>query len=77
MGLDEPRLREQAREAIRSGRLPARPLDRNLTQHGRSGAACPICGELVSSAISCSAVGDAQAAIRHDWTEAYRRLVED
>src|SRR5215813_5287625 len=44
---DELRLREQAREAIRNGRLPARPPDRNLTQHGRSGASCPICRELV------------------------------
>ena len=44
---DEPRRREQARDAILSGRLPARPPDRNVTQHGRSGAACPICGELV------------------------------
>ena len=43
----EPRLHEQAREAIRSGRLPACPPDRRLTQHGRSGAACPVCAELV------------------------------
>ena len=44
---EDPRLREQAREAIRRGQLPARPPDRNLTQHGRSGAACPVCSELV------------------------------
>src|SRR5262249_27924516 len=44
---DEPRPREQAREAIRSGQIPARPPDRNLTQHDRSGPACPVCGELV------------------------------
>ena len=47
VGMPE-RLREQACEAIRSGQLPARPPDRNLTQHGRSGAACPVCGEMVT-----------------------------
>ena len=44
---DELRLREQAREAIRNGLLPACPPDRNLMRHGRSGAACPVCGRLV------------------------------
>jgi hypothetical protein len=44
---DEPQLREQAGEAIRSGKLPARAPDRNFVRHGRSGASCPVCGELV------------------------------
>ena len=47
IGRPEPRLRAQAREAIRRGQLPARPPHHNLTQHGRRGAACPVCGELV------------------------------
>ena len=40
-------LREQAREAIQSGRLPAHPPDRNCVRYGRSGTACPVCVELV------------------------------
>lgn len=43
----EIRLREQAREAIRSSKLPSQPPDRNFVRHGRSGTACPVCAELV------------------------------
>jgi hypothetical protein len=44
---DEPLLREKAREAIRSGKLPSRPADRIVERHGWSGLACPVCGEPV------------------------------
>lgn len=39
-------LREKAREAIRSGKLPRRPADRVLGGPG-SGAACAVCAELI------------------------------
>ena len=45
--LDEIRLRERAREAIRSGKLPLRPADRIVGRHGWSGLSCPVCGEPV------------------------------
>jgi hypothetical protein len=39
---DEPRLREQAREAIKNGKLPSRKADR--TRGGpREGLACSVC----------------------------------
>jgi hypothetical protein len=44
---DEIRLREHAREAIRSGKLPSRPADRIVRRHGWSGLSCPVCRELV------------------------------
>jgi len=42
---DELSLREKAREAIRSGKLPSRPADRIVGRHGWSGLSCPVCGE--------------------------------
>ena len=39
---DEPRLREQARAAIRAGRLPARAQDRMWGGPG-VGVECPVC----------------------------------
>jgi hypothetical protein len=44
---DEIVLREMAREAIRSGKLPSRPADRIVERHGWSGLACRVCGEPV------------------------------
>ena len=43
---DEARLREQAREAVRTGRLPARQQDRTW---GGPGARlpCAVCGEAI------------------------------
>jgi hypothetical protein len=43
---DDDLLRQMAREALRSGLLPARAPDRTFGGSG-SGAACTICGELV------------------------------
>ena len=43
---DEPILREKARDAIRSGRLPARRSDRMWGGPGMS-ASCSVCGEPV------------------------------
>jgi hypothetical protein len=40
---DEPFLREKAREAIRTGKLPIRPPDRTWGGPG-VGAPCTICG---------------------------------
>jgi hypothetical protein len=40
---DEPRLREQARAAIQSGKLPSRAPDRTWGGPG-VGAACAVCG---------------------------------
>src|SRR5207245_10533438 len=45
--LDEIRLREQAREAIRSGQGSSRPADRMVGRHGWSCRSCPVCGEPV------------------------------
>jgi len=45
--LDEIRLRAQAREALRSGKLPSRPAERIVGRHGWSGLSCPVCGEPV------------------------------
>ena len=42
--LDEPFLREQAREAIRSGKLPSRRSDRMDGGPG-SGQPCVVCGK--------------------------------
>jgi hypothetical protein len=39
---DEPRLREQAREAVKNGKLPARAPDRTWGGPG-VGAACTVC----------------------------------
>jgi hypothetical protein len=44
---DEPRLREQAREAIRSGTLPTRTPDRTYGGPG-SRMRCSVCGELIT-----------------------------
>ena len=44
---DEPRLREQAREAVRTGKLPARPQDRTWGGPG-VGATCAVCGKPVT-----------------------------
>jgi len=44
---DEPILREKARDAIRSGRLPSRRSDRMWGGPGMS-APCAVCGEPVS-----------------------------
>ena len=44
---DEPILREKARDAIRSGRLPSRRSDRMWGGPGVS-ASCAVCGEPVS-----------------------------
>jgi len=43
----EIRVHEQAREAIRSGKLPSRPADRIIERHGWSGLSCPVCREPV------------------------------
>jgi hypothetical protein len=43
---DEIRLREQAREAIRSGKLPSRRPDRTSSGPG-SDVTCAVCGALV------------------------------
>ena len=43
---DERSLRDTAREAIRTGRLPARPPSRTLAGPG-SGEACVLCGETI------------------------------
>jgi len=40
---DEPRLREQAREAVKNGKLPARAPDRTWGGPG-VGAPCSVCG---------------------------------
>jgi len=45
---DEPLLREKAREALRSGKLPSRPADRIVGRHGWSGLSCPVCIEPVT-----------------------------
>ena len=42
----EPRLREQAREAIRTGQLPPRGADRVIGGPG-SGGICAVCGAMV------------------------------
>ena len=42
----DPILQEQAREAIRSGRLPSRHPERTLGGPG-SGEACAVCGERI------------------------------
>lgn len=44
---DEHTLREKAREAIRSGRLPSRRPDRTFGGPG-IGASCAVCGESVT-----------------------------
>jgi hypothetical protein len=44
---DEARLREQAKAAIRSGKLPARAPDRTWGGPG-VGAECSVCGKPVS-----------------------------
>jgi len=44
---DEPRLREQAREAIQSGKLPARAPDRTWGGPG-VGVKCAVCGKPVT-----------------------------
>jgi hypothetical protein len=44
---DEPLLREKAREAIRSKKLPTRRPDRTFGGAG-SGAPCSVCGEPVT-----------------------------
>jgi hypothetical protein len=44
---DEPRLREQAREAVRSGKIPGRRQDRTWGGPG-VGAPCSVCGKPVS-----------------------------
>ena len=43
---DEPILREKAREAILSGRLPAAKPSRTVYSHS-AGATCAICGDPV------------------------------
>ena len=43
---DEPLLREKAREAIRSGKLPRRQPDRTFGAPG-GGESCALCGERV------------------------------
>jgi hypothetical protein len=43
---DEAILREQAREAIRSGKLPVGKPDRTFGGQG-SGVTCPVCGNPV------------------------------
>lgn len=45
---DEPRLREQAIEAIRKGKLPARSPDRTWGGPG-VGAPCAVCGKPVTA----------------------------
>jgi hypothetical protein len=45
---DEPRLREQAKAAIKSGKLPSRTRTRNWGGPG-VGAECSVCGLLVTS----------------------------
>ena len=44
---DEPLLREKAREAIRSGKLPRRQPDRTFGAPG-NGKSCGLCGEPVA-----------------------------
>jgi len=44
---DEPRLREQAREAVRSGKLPSRSPDRTWGGPG-VGAPCQVCDKPVT-----------------------------
>jgi hypothetical protein len=44
---DELRIREQAREAVRTGKLPRRGQDRTWGGPG-VGARCAVCGEPVS-----------------------------
>jgi hypothetical protein len=44
---DEPVLREKARAAIRSGKMPSRKQDRTYGGRG-SRVACAICGELIT-----------------------------
>ena len=44
---DEPRLREQAREAVRSGKLPSRRPDRTWGGPG-VGAPCQVCDKPVT-----------------------------
>ena len=44
---DEPILRAQAREAIRSGRLPSRKADRVFGESG-SRVTCAVCAELIT-----------------------------
>ena len=44
---DEPILREQARQAIRSGKMPSRTPDRTYGGPG-SRVTCAICGELIT-----------------------------
>ena len=44
---DEPRLREQAREAVRAGKLPARAPDRTWGGPG-VGVPCAVCGKPVA-----------------------------
>ena len=46
---DEPVLREQAREAIRSGKLPSRRSDRMFGAPG-SGRPCVVCGKRLTRA---------------------------
>ena len=43
---DEIRLRQQAREAIRSGKMPSRNPDRTYGGPG-SGVTCSVCAELI------------------------------
>lgn len=47
---DEPILREQAREAMRTGRLPARPADRTSGGPG-VGALCSVCNLTVRNSV--------------------------
>jgi len=44
---DEPRLREQGREAVKNGKLPARRPDRTWGGPG-VGAVCSVCGKRVT-----------------------------
>ena len=53
-------LRERAREAIRSGRLPSRSQDRTLGGPG-SGEKCAVCGELVTRQMT-----ELEAEFNHD-----------
>jgi hypothetical protein len=48
--------REEAREAIRSGRLPSRRQD--FTRGGSgSGGVCPVCEEIISSSVTELEIG--------------------
>ena len=44
---DEPELREKARQAIRSGKMPSRKQDRTYGGRG-SFKACSVCGEVIT-----------------------------